>query len=344
MPEIITDSATKEKNQGSHGRMGGRFYVKPYEVHDKLAKMGSLNSFYDCILRNAIISEDWDTKTAWVCGRFQTTPRQLAKWTRRSRSYSGILMKRLIKAKIILIASDGSYELPMYKKKQDEGIKASDIQQLNKKVEALALIVKEVVANGKVPIPAGSGKSAEEKKDKSIKLSREKVISMFYKGIGQPRISGSKRDKARGVYRKLTDDDFTPEEIHFAVKWTLENATEQPYDFAILPAMIGQALAARESVESQRKNAEERQEAVDTERDEIEEQERESDSWEFYKAELPQEEREELRERATKELTDSKQYAAGFINDVLIGIKENEILRRQFPEGNPIHEKARSGD
>lgn len=334
----------------SRRRMGGLFYVKPYQVHDKLKKLGgNLHCFYDGILRNAIIKEDWERSSVWVSGKFQATAQQLGKWTGKSKNYARILLNKLVKAGMIVETADGSYELPMYKRKQDEGVRASDIQLINKKLEQLEkqnadmkIFVRDFIANGKMPIPADSCKLPQEKKQDKKSLSGDKIISMFYKGIGQQRITATKREKARGIYKKLRADNFTPEEIHFAVQWTLENANEQPYAFALIEDTIGQALAAREKAESIQQVEEERQKAVDREREDTEKEESERDKWEFYKAELPQKERQELRARATKELTDSGDYASQFMTDILIGIKETEILRRQFPEGVPIH--AEGGD
>jgi len=314
--------------------MGGRFYVKDYQLHDKLAEL-DLNDFYDGILRHAVINEHWETDSVWVLGRFQATSRQIMIWTGKSRTSVWRLLNTLIKAKIIVMVSDGSYELSMYKRKEDEGVRASDIHFLNKKVEELAALVRDSLANGKMPIPKG---------DTIIVLSREKIISMFYKGIGQDRISGKKREKARKVYRKLRTDKFTREEITFAVQWTLENANEQPYDFALLLDTIGQAVAAKKEADSREEDAADRQKEIDTEREEREKEESERDEWEFYKAELADEERQELRARATKELDDSGQYRDQFMSDILIGIKETEILRSQFPEGVPLRAETGDGD
>lgn len=339
------DTDTEEISPRSPQRMGGRFYVKPYQVHDKLKKLGaSFNEFYDDILRNAVIKENWETNSVWVLGTFMAAPKQLRVWTGKSYSYVRILIRKLTKAKLIMQGANGSYTLPMYKKKQDEGIRPSDIHAINDKLEqleeqnaALQTLVRDFMAhaeaNGKMPLPVHSGKPQKEKKEENGSLSGDKIISIFYKGIGQERIAGEKREKARGVYRKLRADKFTPEEICFAVQWTLENANAEPYDFALIQATIGQALATRKK-EVERKEAEEDiEKEVDRRREEIEKEESERDDLEFYKADLSPEERAELREEATKELRDIGAYPEQFITDILLGIKENEILRRRLPDG-----------
>lgn len=347
MMKVIPRNPETEIIQRSPQRMGGRFYVKPYQVHDKLKKLGGhYNNFYDDILRNAVIKENWETNSVWVLGKFQGLPKQLQAWTGKSRSYVTILIRKLIKAKLILKGANGSYKLLMYKKKQDEGIRPSDINAMNTKLEQLEkqnadiqILVRDLMAyaeaNGKMPVPVHSGKLRQEKKEENGSLSGDKIISIFYKGIGQDRISGEKREKARGVYRKLRADKFTPKEICFGVQWTLENANAEPYDFALVQATIGQALAARQKADSEEKEASEREQAFDTEREERDKEESERDDWEFYKADLPEKEREELRKEATKELRELGSYPEQFITDILIGIKENEILRRRLPDGVP---------
>jgi hypothetical protein len=243
---------------------------------------------------------------------------QIARWRNKGRSHTRILLKKLNDASLIVTDDYTSYELPMYKKKHDEGIRPSDIHLLTKKLEELEAFVRDSLANGEMAIPK-----------EIIILSREKIISMFYKGIGQERISAMKREKARKVYKKLRTDDFTPEEIAFAVQWTLDNANEKPYDFALIPSTIGQALAVKVKAERRETAEEERQKEADSEQEKLERQEKERDDWEFYKAELPEEEREELKQRAIQEIGDSEEFPAEFISDVLIVIKENDILRRE---------------
>lgn len=303
-------------------RMGGQFYVKPYEVHDTLIKLGTHNSFYDAIVRNAAIKEDWSIDGIWVIATFTASMREMGTWANKGKSYAATFLEELLEAKAVEKLEDGSYRVPRYKRKQDEGVKASDIQFLYEKIENLELIIRDLVANK-------NDKSPEEKEDEIKVLYSEDIISLFYKRIGQQRISGEKRAKARNVYRKLRDDNFTPEEICFAVQWTLDNANEKPYDFALIPSTIGQALAVKEKAERKKTAEEERQEEADREREKLERQEKERDDWEFYKAELPEEEREELKQRAIQEISDSGEFPAQFITDVLIVIRENEILRKE---------------
>lgn len=340
----------ESRAESSPGRMGGRFYVKPYAVHDKLLnlKQGDLNTVYDSILRNAVIAENWYTEGAWVSGKFQTNVRQIAGWLGKGSSYTRILLNRLIKANLVAVAADGSYELPMYKQKKDAAIRPSDIHAIREKLDQLEKQAEardkkmENFINGATSSPDAE-KPSEKKEGEVIHLSGDKIISVFYRGIGQSRIGAKKREKARKEYKALRGD-FTPEEVSFAVKWTLENAREKPYDFALIQDTIGQALATRQRTGNREQEAAAQQKAVDKEHEERERQESERDEWMFYKAEMPPKEYEELREKAIAALTVSGEYATEFVSDILIEIKETEILRIQFPEGIPVREQIYSDD
>ena len=111
--------------QGGRRVVDDRFHVIDFQVHDKLIKVSwSLLAFYGVILRNAIIQEDWETESEWAVGRFNATTAQLIKWTDMSRGYVQKLRIKLIDAGLMVRAADGSYTLPMYKRKADEEILA----------------------------------------------------------------------------------------------------------------------------------------------------------------------------------------------------------------------------
>lgn len=95
------------------------FYFKPFEVHDKLMQVGSLmNPFYDDILRNATIVEDWERDPVWIWGKFKATPLELGIWTRKTPGHARATMNRLIEANIVVRVSCGSYALPWYKTRE----------------------------------------------------------------------------------------------------------------------------------------------------------------------------------------------------------------------------------
>jgi len=71
------------------------------------------------------------------------------------------------------------------------------------------------------------------------------LVNMFYNVIGQSKISKQKRERAEKNIRELTEDGFSQEDIIFAINWTIKNAKEKPYDFALIKDTIGQAMAAK---------------------------------------------------------------------------------------------------
>ncbi len=49
-------------------------------------------------------------------------------------------------------------------------------------------------------------------------------------------------------------EGFSEEDIEFAVKWTIENSKEKPYDFSLIKEPIGQAMAAKKEEETKKAN------------------------------------------------------------------------------------------
>jgi hypothetical protein len=348
--------------------MGGNFYVKDRQVDDKLHEIDwRMNAFYDRILNNAIIKEDWDTESAWVLGRFKAENRQLAQWTGLSKSYARQLLNKLIEAKIIAKTDNGSYELPMYKRKADEGVRPSDIQAIREELlqmrereeereqrEAdreseigrlrehnaeMMVFLRNLIENPelikKIPVPSDNDKPPEEKKNANNRLSPDKIISMFYKGIGQQKIGAAKRVKARKGYKRLRADKFTPEEIGYAVQWTLENAENEPYDFSLIEHTISQAMAAREQEGAKEAAIQQREKQQAKEAEQRNDEEEEAERFQRYKDNMPEHEKKRLYENAKRDLRSSGKYKTGFISDILIRGMENELLRERFPGGLP---------
>ena len=145
------------------------------------------------------------------------------------------------------------------------------------------------------------------------------VISEFFRLTGQNKISKTKRERGLSVGRKLREDGFSLEDIAFAVEWTIENSEKEPYEFAsfaIIEHTIGQALAARDKIESARRERKKldrlkeeeilARESVDQDRQEIE----------AYKASRSQEERTELRKQAETEFSESMVKLARTMNPI----------------------------
>ncbi len=87
-------------------------------------------------------------------------------------------------------------------------------------------------------------------KEESLKDSLSlDPVKLFYTGIGQQKISKTKRERGNSVLQELQKEGFSTEDIQFAIEWTLKpgNTKEKVHDFSIISHTIGQALAAREA-------------------------------------------------------------------------------------------------
>ena len=359
-------------------RMAGRFYVIPHEVHDKLEEMKeACGKIYRTILRRVIMEEEgWDTDQKWITGRFDADKGLIRTWSGVSTSHFYRSWNELIEAGLLQegeIPSGGTrtptYRLPYYKKRADTGITISEIKEMASRlvyvegrIEEFADSLEEMIkASRGVKIPSGGNTSSGGKGVKipsggtdrpsggngSFKeeidqkpLSPNSMISGFYRGIGQEKISRQKRERAIKVFKKLRKDGFTPDQIAFAVEWTLENAKEQPYDFSIIEHTIGQAIAAREREEAESREIDERETREREEREQIEREEEEREEIEAYKESLDPDQRAELREKAIAEINEAGEYKKEFVNDFLINLKENEILRRKLSDENGVEKQS----
>jgi DNA-binding transcriptional MerR regulator len=154
-------------------------------------------------------------------------------------------------------------------------------------------------------------------------------VKLFYTGIGQKRISKTKREKGNKVVQELEADGFSLEDIAYAAEWTPRNAKEKLYDMAILEHTIGEAISAR-SAEQQDADRQ-REEAARVSAAEEERRRLEGEIQEIRSG-MTEGELAELRERAEKEIRESGEYQEQFITDMLITSKENEILRSKMGE------------
>ena len=165
-------------------------------------------------------------------------------------------------------------------------------------------------------------------------LSPRDIISGFYKSIGQNRVAKTKRERAEKIIEELQTEEFSLEDIQFASEWSVENAKEDLYDFSIIKHTIGQAMAAKEKYQARRARRAEAERIADQKRaaDEAEEQKRAE--VEEYKESLDSEARAKLRDRALREIKSTDGIKEDFINDMLIAIKENEILKLEMAKAD----------
>jgi len=340
-------------------------YVPSYpEVTDKLAgvKSGLARWVYHVMLTKFPIDEDWSDDPVWVSGIISATKKRIADQSAVSYPAFYRYWKQLIEAGLVREREGGLFVLPFFKKKAYDAISPTEVRERFSRNEAVIAENEAVIAKLKAAIendPENPGKQEDDyqqiitdhqqnvedhqqnvdvsypfkglKKEK-ISLSREKIISWFYKQIGQSRISGVEREKARQVYRKLKADQFTVREIDFAVRWTIENATEKPRSFSLVNSMIGQAMEALKNAEEKAKRVEEEKRLVDEARIEQEKQAEDTKRIEAIKDGMTPRKRENLRDEAFRELTDIQGMSKAFIGEPLIKSKENEIIRRSLEE------------
>ena len=159
---------------------------------------------------------------------------------------------------------------------------------------------------------------------------------MFYKEIGQEKISRQKRERAESDIRDLQNQGFGERDIEFAVRWTIKNSKEKVYDFSIIKHTIGQAIAARKDTEATRLKKHE-EEKLKTQQEEAEKRMAEiQEKINEHKESLNENQRLELRNKALEEIRKTKGIKEEFITEIFIESKENEIIRKQlgieFPE------------
>jgi len=338
-------------------RMAGKFFVVPFEVYDKLQRMPATTRWiYLSILRHQFIEEDWTSEGSWVKGNIRTSKTEIMRLGGVSDGafYHEKGWKALTEAGLVQDNDDGSITLPMLKKKIDITLSPAQVKEMQERLERLEDIVftgiedaakkriksaksEKSTANFAGKSANFAGKSAnfavtsfKEEKDKDLSLSSDNIISGFYRGIGQAKISRQKRERAFKVFKKLRNDGFSVLDIAYAVKWTLENAKQELYDFSIIEHTIGQAIAAREKEEAESRQIEERERKEREEKERIEREEEELRRIEAHRDSLSPEERAELREKAIAEISESGEYKKEFVSDLLIEIKEKEILRRKL--------------
>ena len=161
-------------------------------------------------------------------------------------------------------------------------------------------------------------------------LSPREIITEFYKGIGQSRISKEKSERAENDLKELLDDGFSQEEIEFAVKWTIENSKEKPYDFSIIKHTIGQARAVKKEVEEKEaKRLEEERLKAQHQKEENRKAE-ELARIKTYRDDLPSDQRVELRKKALEVIRKMDGVKEEFVTESFIESQENEIIGRKL--------------
>jgi hypothetical protein len=163
--------------------------------------------------------------------------------------------------------------------------------------------------------------------DHKIDLSLSNIIDLFYKSIGQTKISKAKRERATKCFEELILDGFTNDDIQFAIEWSLTNMKEKPYDFSIIKDTISQAMAQKDKIQKEQKLQIEK-EISKTQKEEQEKEEAiERENIITIKQNLNPTERSELRNGALELIKNTEGIKEHLITEVLVEAKENEILR-----------------
>jgi len=159
-------------------------------------------------------------------------------------------------------------------------------------------------------------------------LSLPGIVNLFYKGIGQEKVSKQKRESAENNIKELLDEGFTEEDIAFAVKWTINNSREKPYDFSLIKDTIGQAMTAKKQEE------EKETKRLEIEQNKTKKMEQEKKIQEVrekiksHKDKLSVEQKADLRAKALVEIRHTKGIKEEFITEILIEAKENELIAK----------------
>ncbi len=352
----------------ARAKMAGPFVPVPLEVIRTLAKesRGHL-SYYVVMLAECFLETDEDNGTEWCGAYVHDSVRAIIGKLGGSGNLRSRIFPRWKELELVEIRRGSFYILKYYKKgdayiqplrmnqeigklktaQGETALKQKELEGTQKEMEGtiqnLLALLSEKGANSastrrevclvearSVPL-RGPAVSLLDLDQKKIPLKgRDKLISVFYRGIGQNRISKAERVKCYAILKNL-EEDFTPEEIAMAIDWTInpKNTTQKIRSFGILSSTISQAVEAQEKMLQAQEAAEEKvQEETSRETQKLDET-AERERHEGVKLDMPEKQRAELRNAALEELREMGVYQESMITDILIGIQENAILRKR---------------
>lgn len=330
---------------------------------------------YVAIITLFHIEEDWGSDADWIAGIIHTTKAEVMRQTRVGGKGKGGFWKawdHLLREGLVVEQEDKSFRVPHFKKKRYDAISPREIreqiaglknemEELREKLDESELERSEQAeesappgdqkpTSGRQKESSQRSKETSERTDQSsertgdIIIDRKKkktlslidIVNMFYIGIGQEKISRAKRERGVETSRKLIQDGFEPDDIQFAVEWTLKNPKGEIYDFSIIEHTIGQAMGARRIMESKMRDRQEWEDEQESrqeqEKESQEREEREREEIETFRESLSLDERVRLREEAQAEIAKSGDYKADFVSEILITAMENTILRARLEE------------
>ena len=161
-------------------------------------------------------------------------------------------------------------------------------------------------------------------------LSPNTVITNFYREVGQKRVTKAKREKAQECIKKLLAESFSLEDIQFAAQWTLENSKDEIYDFSIIEHTMGQAMADKEKLESEKARKLEKEKMASEKREEERQNEAELLELKKHKGKLTKGKRANLRKKALDAIEKMEGVKKEFITEILIEAEENRILKSEL--------------
>ncbi len=355
----------------SDSRISGPFVPIPSEVIERLKPHpGSFMKAYVLIINEFYIEHDFHADGIWVVGKTGGSKTNAIDKIGVGRNWFHTKFWPLMEELgLIRLGTDGNIEIPMMYKKNQAYMPAAEIREEFAVLRTRLSEIEKLPRNDHDPNARNGGDREDSnakskkrdpmdpkkgsigsqkgiqwipkngdsvlinglKKDKES-LSHMHMVDLFYTDIGQKKISGEKRERALVILQDLGKDGFSAEDIEFGVKWILQNAKEELYDFSILKHTIGQALADRDKVTAQEREREE-QERRRREKDERKEREAEElREVEEYRSKLSESEKEELNNEALLELRGDPEVRNDFITETIIKIWENRIIRRRLEE------------
>ena len=382
-------------------RMGGRFFVVPYEVDDKLGKIKGEGAWkiYRKILRHAIIEEEgWETDSLWITGRFRASSSSIIKMANMSRATFYRAWPELLESGLVEEKENGFYALPFYKKRGDSPITESQLNAMISRIHSLedhigkltglvsSLLRKRDSGEGQKSVSQKQTKVSDDETEvsqKQTKVSQKQTkvsqnwgtSSDLDRGIdpvppppgpggpieevqeichseeeegGGGGISGSEEEDRQYLIDQLTDkgvyastaaklvDKYGGKRILDNIK-LVDRERSQGVRFesvgGVLVSRIKKDHAGSQERQgaAKRKKQEEEEETRRLEEEaKREEEERRAGQIEAYRESMSEEDRQKLHDQAVAEIEESGKFKKAFITDLLVKIKENEIIARKI--------------
>jgi hypothetical protein len=329
-------------------KIGGPFVPLPREVISILAteKDASMKK-YILMLSECFIQEVVDEEGEWVHGLIAMSKNRLAQKIGAGRGhFFSTMFPRW--QELGLVGATGEFDNG---KKNEDGIRLlmyyrkgdhfqmplpvrKEINLLRKQLYQMEELVRSLTEIPGTGNPEGNVVISDNEEETPLDLCSSDLIDQFYNGIGQDRISPTKRRQAGAIIAELRHE-FSLEEISRAITWTLEGAKGKDQDvhsFAIIEHTIGQALAAIES-EKERTILEAEHDKEEREHaDKVEEEQKAREAIDRKLEALSDEERLKVEQEARAELSHVDGLTIYLMeeNPFLIDVKIREILRREL--------------